>query len=190
LTTRRLRLASYPAAALLFVAAAELKAQSSQTTRTTAAANIQGCTDQNIQGYAWLSERPSDEGIKTVDVFIAVRGLPPGKHAVHIHEKGQCTPCADAGGHFDPGPHGNSNPDGNHPYHTGDLPQIEINQQGVGILWVTTTRITLSAGPLSVFDADGSALIIHVNSDTYCPAGEQAGCAGGGRAACGVLVKQ
>jgi Cu/Zn superoxide dismutase len=38
-----------------------------------------------------------------------------------------------------------------------------------------------------VFDGDGSAIIVHLNPDTYCPDGPVAGCAGGGRAACGVL---
>jgi Cu-Zn family superoxide dismutase len=33
-----------------------------------------------------------------------VKGLPDGKHAVHIHEVGACEPCAAAGGHHDPGP--------------------------------------------------------------------------------------
>ena len=158
--------------------------------RVMAAANISGCTDANVQGFAWLQERASDEGVKTVDVFVGVRGLPAGKHAVHIHEKAECEPCANAGGHFDPGPAGNSNPDGNHPYHTGDLPNIQVNEQGVGVLWATTTRITISPGPLSIFDADGSALVIHVNPDTYGPEGERAGCAGGGRAACGRLSRQ
>jgi Cu-Zn family superoxide dismutase len=155
-----------------------------------AAAAISGCSDSNIQGFAWLQERPSDEGIKTVDVFLGARGLPRGKYAVHIHERGQCEPCANAGGHFDPGPSGNSNPDANHPYHSGDLPNLEVNEQGIGVLWATTTRLTLSAGPLSIFDNDGSAIVIHANSDTYCQAGEQAGCAGGARAACGRLVRQ
>ena len=35
--------------------------------------------------------------------------------------------------------------------------------------------------------ADGSAFIVHVNPDTYCPDGAVAGCAGGARAACGVI---
>jgi Cu/Zn superoxide dismutase len=42
---------------------------------------------------------------------------------------------------------------------------------------------------LSLFDANGSAFIIHVNPDTYCPAGAVAGCAGGARAACGVITR-
>lgn len=152
-----------------------------------AAANIAGCTDSNIRGKATLLERPSEEGIKLVDVFITIRGLMPGKHAVHLHEMANCEPCSAAAGHFDAGPFGFTSPDGNHPFHSGDLVNIEVNEEGRGVLHTVTSRVTLSPGPLSLFDADGSAFIIHVNADTYCPDGEVAGCAGGGRAACGIV---
>ena len=153
-----------------------------------AVAKITGCTDPNITGSARLVERPSTEGVKLVDVRLKVKGLPDGAHAVHIHEVGACQPCAAAGGHFDPGPNSNSLPDGNHPFHSGDLVNLQVTN-GRGLLHTTTSRITLSPGPLSVFDQDGSAFIIHVNPDTYCPNGPMAGCAGGARAACGVIQR-
>jgi Cu-Zn family superoxide dismutase len=151
-----------------------------------AVATLTGCTDPAVTGFAILHERPSAEGVKVVDVGLTIVGLPDGKHGVHIHEVANCTPCGAAGGHFDPGPNGNSSPDGNHPFHLGDLINVNV-KSGVGILATTSTRVTLSAGPLSVFDADGSAFIVHVNADTYCPAGVVAGCAGGARAACGII---
>jgi Cu-Zn family superoxide dismutase len=155
----------------------------------TAMVKIRGCTpDSSIKGKAFLIEEPSAEGIKEVRISIKVRGLSPGKHAVHIHETGMCEPCGAAGGHFDPGPVGLSSPDGNHPYHSGDLINIEARgRKGRAILNAVTTRITLSPGPLSIFDEDGSAFIIHDNPDTYCPEGAEAGCAGGTRAACGII---
>ena len=151
-----------------------------------AKARIAGCTDAGIVGAARLVERPSPEGVKLVDVRIFVKGLPDGLHAVHIHQTADCWPCAAAGGHFDPGPNSNPSPDGNHPFHSGDLINLQV-KNGRGMLKTTTSRVTLSPGPLSVFDADGSAIIVHVNEDTYCPEGERAGCAGGARAACGVV---
>jgi len=132
-------------------------------------------------------EIPYKEGVKQVIVELAVSGLPNSQHAVHIHETANCDPCAAAGGHFDPGPNGNPSPDGNHPFHSGDLININVDG-GQGVLFTQTSRVTLAPGPLSIFDADGSAFIIHDNPDTYCPDGEVAGCAGGGRAACGIIV--
>jgi Cu-Zn family superoxide dismutase len=152
-----------------------------------ASATIAGCADSSIIGQATLSERPSDEGIKVVDVTVVVQGLTPGAHGVHLHEVGACTPCSAAGGHFDPGPTSNSSPDGNHPFHSGDLVNLEVNGNGAGSMHTTTSRITLSPGVLSVFDVNGSAIVIHANPDTYCPAGAVTGCAGGARVACGIL---
>ena len=154
---------------------------------TRATAEIKGCEDAAISGTADLLERSSTEGIKLVDVTIRVSGMTPGKHAVHIHETGNCTPCSAAKGHFDPGPYGFTAPDGNHPFHSGDLVNLEVSAGGTGVLHTSTTRVTLSPGPLSVFDADGSAIIIHTDPDTYCPEGDVKGCAGGARAACGII---
>jgi Cu-Zn family superoxide dismutase len=152
----------------------------------TAVAEIKGCTDATITGRAQLSEIPSQEGVKQVLVELTVKGLPDGKHGVHIHETANCQPCAAAGGHFDPGPAGNPSPDGNHPFHAGDLVNLDVHG-GYGVLLTLTTRVTLAPGPLSIFDQDGSALIIHEKIDTYCPQGEVHDCAGGGRAACGII---
>lgn len=154
----------------------------------TARANLASCDTAARVGTVQLGERPSAEGVKTVDIVVSARGLQPGRHAVHIHETGSCSPCSAAGGHFDPGPMGDTRPDGNHPFHAGDLVNIVIDDAtGRGRLFTTTTRVTLSDGPLSLFDDDGSAIIIHVDPDSYCPGGEEAGCAGGARAACGVV---
>ncbi len=152
-------------------------------------AELAGCDDPNITGRATLEERASGEGVKQVDVTLVMAGMDDGKHAVHIHEVASCSPCGAAKGHFDPGPHSNSSPDGNHPYHAGDLINIEI-RNGYGAMSTTTSRVTLSDGPISIFDEDGSALIVHVNPDSYCPDGEVKGCAGGGRAACGVIKRR
>ena len=49
-----------------------------------------------------------------------------------------------AGGHFDPGPAGNTDPDANHPYHMGDLPNLEGRRRRQGrARCASTTRVTL-----------------------------------------------
>ncbi|MEA2624651.1 MAG: superoxide dismutase, Cu-Zn family [Candidatus Binatota bacterium] len=153
----------------------------------TAVADIVGCEDDGIVGHAELAEVESRDGVKVVVVRVRATGLPDGRHGVHIHEVGTCEPCSAAGGHFDPGPAGNPSPDGNHPFHSGDLVNLKV-KDGEGKMRTVTSRVTLSPGPLSIFDADGSAIIIHAGKDTFCPNGEKAGCAGGTRAACGVIV--
>ena len=97
-----------------------------------ASANIQGCGSfTDITGTVKLREEKTAEGVKEVRVMMKVKGLPPGKHAVHIHETADCVPCTVMRlGHFDPGPNGNSSPEiGNHPFHSGDLINIKAKEK-------------------------------------------------------------
>jgi Cu-Zn family superoxide dismutase len=131
-----------------------------------------------------------------VDVVARIDGtqgssLSPGAHGMHIHEVASCANTAaafgGAGSHFDPGPASSNVPvDANHPFHMGDLPNLIVNDRGKGFMRTTTNRITLTPGPLSVFDADGSAVVVHVGPDTGQPG--VTGGAGGARIACGVVV--
>jgi len=49
--------------------------------------------------------------------------------------------------------------------------------------------VTLSPGRLTILDDNGSAFIIHTNTDTYCDEETdlKKGCAGGSRDACGII---
>lgn len=155
--------------------------------KVTAKAEIKG---EGITGTAELSESAQGTG-KMVTIVLTVKGLKPGLHGVHLHAVGKCEPPAftAAGGHFDPGPAGNSDPDANHPFHMGDIPNIEAGKDGTGTLKAVTTRVTLSDGPLSVFDADGTAIIVHANPDQGITGEPKSGVSGGPRVACGVLTK-
>lgn len=114
-----------------------------------------------------------------VRIYLVVRGLTVGEHGMHIHAIGACTPdFAAAGSHFNP-------TDALHPYHAGDLGNVTANLSGISWASVSTSSITLTAGPLSLNDADGSALIIHEGMDDLHshPTGNS-----GGRVACGVIT--
>jgi Cu-Zn family superoxide dismutase len=149
-------------------------------------ADIKG---EGITGRAELVERAQGTG-KIVEITVSVSGLKPGLHGVHLHAVGKCeAPFTGAGGHFDPGPASNTDPDANHPFHMGDVPNIEVGADGKGTLKAVTTRVTLSPGPLSVFDDDGTAIIIHGNEDKGITGEPKSGVSGGPRVACGVLSK-
>jgi len=126
-----------------------------------------------------------------VRIALNAQGLQPGEHGIHIHAVGQCdaagdSPFASAGGHFNPDStqHGLENPQGPH---AGDLPNIEVGDDGAAEYDETTDRFTLGPGATSLFDADGSALVIHAGSDDMMtdPSGNS-----GGRIACGVIERQ
>ena len=118
----------------------------------------------------------------------------PGNHGIHFHAVGRCdTPdFISASSHFNPTSkqHGVKNPQGSH---AGDLPNLPLddttrNQGGGGYTWTTTTTaITLTAGAASIFDADGTALVIHADPDDEAtdPTGNS-----GGRTACATISQQ
>ncbi len=155
-----------------------------------AVANIQGAPDSNLSGTVTLIQTQASGILPTVEVQAEIAGLPPNtKHGFHLHQTGKCDPnFKAAGGHFDPGPFGETNPDANHPFHMGDLPNLVADAEGNATLTHRTSRVTLSSGPLSLFDEDGSAIIVHVDEDQGTT-GVQGG-AGGGRLGCGVIQSQ
>lgn len=116
---------------------------------------------------------------------LSVKGLPPGEHAFHVHAVGKCEPpFTTAGGHFNPDSkkHGIMAAGG---HHAGDMPNLHIPSDGALTVEVMNDSITLDKGkPNSVFDADGSAIVIHASKDDYKsdPAGDA-----GARIACGVV---
>lgn len=149
----------------------------------------------DVSGVADFTEFDVD-GWKYVHIHLELKGNPEtlkaGKHAVHIHEKGDCEcdgfKCA--GGHFDPGPSGDSDPDANHGFHAGDLPSISVDENGNGNLEAITTRITLSDGPISILQPDeGTSIMVHANPDPYTPGESGSGHSGGPRLACGRIDK-
>src|SRR3712207_105403 len=119
-----------------------------------------------------------------VHVVGQFQNLPPGTHGLHVHTVGACTPdFSAAGGHFNPmaKQHGLDNPAGPH---AGDLPNLTIASDGTGSLNYTNPLLALTSGANSVYDADGSAIIIHATADDNRtdPAGNS-----GDRIACGVI---
>lgn len=117
-----------------------------------------------------------------VKLVIELSGLPPGTHAVHIHENGDCraADASSAGAHWNPGgaPHGKL--DGA-PSHLGDIGNLEASNKS-GSLTFTTDKWTIGTGQTN--DVVGKAVVVHANKDDFTsqPAGNA-----GGRVACGVI---
>jgi Cu-Zn family superoxide dismutase len=127
------------------------------------------------------------ESDDTVTLEIDLKALPSGKHSFHIHEKGECTPpdFTSAGDHFNPGnkQHGFLNPNGPH---AGDLPNIEVKEDGTASVTIKTKLVTLKKDAAnSLFKDGGTSFVIHANEDDYItdPAGK-----GGDRIACGLIT--
>jgi len=140
----------------------------------------------NTSGQSVGTARFTQAG-NVVRILVEAKGLPPGPHGAHIHAVGKCDPpdFNSAGPHFNPTnkQHGALNPQGSH---AGDLPNLTVGPDGTGRMETTTEQLSLGSGPSSVWDADGSALVVHANADDFKtdPTGNS-----GARVACGVLVK-
>ena len=114
-------------------------------------------------------------------------GLPAGVHGFHMHETGACEPdFGAAGGHYNPtnAEHGVMVTGGPH---AGDMPNVHVPQTGDLSIEVLNTAVTLDEGaPDTLFDDDGTAVIVHAGPDDYKsqPSGDA-----GDRIACGVVEK-
>ena len=129
-------------------------------------------------------------GENGVEVGVELSGFSDaseGEHGIHIHQTGECQPDFEAAGsHFNPtdANHGFLSPDGPH---AGDLPNIRVDAEGNASYQTTTNLVTLGDGERSLFDSDGSALIIHAQPDDYLT---DPGGGSGDRIACGVIMQQ
>lgn len=135
-------------------------------------------------GRAVLTQGPTGLLIR-----IEADGLTPGWHGVHIHATGECqAPFTSASGHINHGepgaPHGLLNAAGPD---DGDLPNVHADDQGRVRAEIFTTRARIAnEGPGQwLWDADGSALVIHASADDHSsqPIG-----GAGARVACGVMA--
>ncbi|CAA9301386.1 MAG: Superoxide dismutase [Cu-Zn] precursor [uncultured Gemmatimonadetes bacterium] len=120
-----------------------------------------------------------------VHVQVAATGLPAGTHGTHLHEAGICAApgFTTAGGHLNPTgrQHGMRNPNGPH---LGDLPNLTVGADGRGSMEATVAG-TLTPGQAPLFDANGTALVVHATADDMVtdPSGNS-----GARIACVVLA--
>jgi Cu-Zn family superoxide dismutase len=98
----------------------------------------------------------SKQGRKVI-VRGEVSGLTPGFHGFHVHSVGQCVaPFTSAGGHYNPGGTG-------HGAHAGDMPSLLVLADGTAQAQFASDRFAI----YELFDADGSAIIVHAAADNF-----------------------
>ena len=151
-----------------------------QSTAKSATVNLASASGSLVSGK--LTVVPMGNGVHLTG---EVGGLSPGStHAIHIHEKGDCSAAdaSSAGGHFNPAaqPHGKV---GSGAHHGGDMDNLVANAEGVAQVNAHAEGVTLGGGAAN--DVAGKAVIVHAAADDYRtqPTGNA-----GGRVACGVIT--
>ena len=135
----------------------------------------------NVKGTAVFKEKNGK-----VTFTAEFTGLKPGIHAIHIHEKADCSAAdaSSAGGHWNPTfkKHGKW---GSAEYHKGDIGNFTTDEFGKGSITMTTDEWCIGCGDKNK-DILGKGLIVHEKADDYVtqPTGDA-----GGRVACSAIIK-
>ncbi|WP_397363177.1 superoxide dismutase family protein [Olleya sp. R77988] len=137
----------------------------------------------NVTGTAVFKETEDGQ----IEFHAMLSGLEPGTHAIHIHEKADCSSDdgKSTGGHWNPtgAPHGKWGSTAG--FHKGDIGNMIADEKGHAVSMLTTDQWCIGCGDKNK-DILGKAIIVHAGTDDFTtqPTG-----AAGGRVSCGGIIK-
>ena len=116
-----------------------------------------------------------------------VKNLSPGIHAIHIHEKADCSSNdgKSTGGHWNPTFENHGKWGNNDGFHRGDIGNFQVNSSGQGKITFSTDLWCLGCKD-DKRNIIGKAIIIHQGEDDFI---SQPSGAAGARISCSAIIK-
>ncbi|MBS1548643.1 MAG: superoxide dismutase family protein [Bacteroidetes bacterium] len=129
---------------------------------TTKTYKILAKSNTETQGTAVFTQKG-----KTVTMDLNAYKLSPGLHAVHIHEKGDCSSpdAMSAGGHWNPTQHKHGKWEHGE-FHMGDIGNLKADKDGVARLEFKTDKWCLGCSD-ETKNIIGKTIIIHAKEDDF-----------------------
>ena len=142
---------------------------------------LEAKSESKAHGKAAMFEKDG-----TVTLEVKITGLDAGIHAIHIHEKADCSSPdgKSSGGHWNPtfedhGKWGNATG-----YHKGDIGNFVVSEDGIGKISFSTDEWCLGCGDEKK-DVIGKAIVVHQGADDFT---SQPSGAAGARVSCGGII--
>ena len=148
-----------------------------------AVADLEAKSGSNLSGKVTFTEKDGKVTMKA-----EINGVSEGKHAIHIHDMGDCSADdgSSAGGHWNPTDERHGKWGDKEGYHKGDIGNFEADADGHGTISMTTDEWCVGCDDPKK-DVVGHSLVIHDGVDDFVsqPAGDA-----GKRIGCGVIKLQ
>ncbi|RXG30841.1 superoxide dismutase family protein [Leeuwenhoekiella marinoflava] len=144
--------------------------------------NLESKSGSTATGSAVFTEEDGE-----VSMTAVFEGLEPGMHAIHIHEKADCSADdgTSAGGHWNPTKEQHGKWGAAEGYHKGDIGNFQADENGNGTITTTTDEWCISCDdPMK--DIVGKGLIVHQGADDFT---SQPSGAAGPRVSCGGIIE-
>ncbi|MDI1256682.1 MAG: superoxide dismutase family protein [Flavobacterium sp.] len=168
-------------AAVVIAIAIGCKTAGSTTPSKAITITMDAKSGSKVSGSATFIEKNGE-----VTLEAKLTGLQPGVHAIHIHEKADCSAAdgSSAGGHWNP-TFKNHGKWGSTSYHRGDIGNFTADIDGNATVLFKTNEWCISCGDATK-DIVGKGLVVHQNPDDYTtqPSGNA-----GARVACSGIIK-
>ena len=143
---------------------------------------LEAKSDSKAHGRAAMFEKDGN-----VTIEVKINGLDAGTHAIHIHEKADCSSAdgKSSGGHWNPTFEDHGKWGDETGYHKGDIGNFEVGEDGIGTISFTTSEWCIGCGDEKK-DVLGKAIVVHQGTDDFT---SQPSGAAGARISCGGIIQ-